>query len=33
LRDELQRVRKWWRESCDAEIAGREHPCCSIRRQ
>jgi hypothetical protein len=26
LRDELQRVRKWWRESCDAEIAGREHP-------
>jgi hypothetical protein len=26
LRDELQRARKWRRESCDAEIAGREHP-------
>ena len=26
LREELQRIQKWWGEVCTAEIAGREHP-------
>jgi hypothetical protein len=26
LREELQRIQKWWDQVCAAEIAGREHP-------